>query len=974
MQRTAEPVPAPSGADVIRVRGARVHNLKNVELDIPRNRLVVITGLSGSGKSSLAFDTIFAEGQRQYLESLSSYARQFMHQLERPDVDWIDGLQPTVAVDQRPGNLNPRSTVATVTEIYDHMRLLWARVGQPHCPTCGEPIEQQTPDQIVDAVLSLGERRKVMILAPFVRGRKGLHCEAFSQIRKAGFVRARIDGRVYDIDDLPELVRQRVHHIEAVVDRLVLREDLRPRLAEAIRLAVRHSGGVVIVSALFECDNDEEEGNRKKKKKASRGSSTRRERKASSTTSAGSWRDKLYNTQLACSRCGLSLNELEPRSFSFNSPYGACPVCDGLGYVVEFDMELVLPDRRLSIAKGAIAPWKKTGMRPPRGFKAAINRFAASAGFPIDRPLEELKPKQLEQLWRGDKKGFDGLLLWLEKQYATETRREFREMLDAFRGRVLCSECGGARLGATSRAVLVGGEAIHRVAAFSVDQAVAWFAGLRVPADQRPIARPILEEISTRLGFLQKVGLGYLTLDRAADTLSGGEAQRIRLASSLGSGLVGVCYVLDEPSIGLHPRDNQQLIEALCDLQQQGNTVLVVEHDEATMRQADFLIDLGPGAGSHGGHIVAQGTPAEVEAENDSLTGRYLAGRETVVGPVERRRVSLSRRAIRLEGVRTNNLKNVDVVFPLGTLTCVTGVSGSGKSSLVEETFARAVRRRLGLGGPKPGPFSLLRGVSQIDKLIVIDQTPIGRTPRSNPATYTGVFDEIRKVFAGTKQAKLRGYRVGRFSFNVKGGRCDECQGQGVQKIEMNFLPDLTVACPACGGARFNRQTLEIRYRGRSIADVLDMPVDEAVSFFENFPTISRLLRCLQDVGLGYLALGQPSTALSGGEAQRVKLATELGRADSGKTVYLLDEPTTGLHFDDVKRLLGVLGRLVDRGNTVIVIEHHLDVIKSADWVIDLGPEGGEHGGRIVGAGTPETIASLKNSHTGRALRKVLGQ
>jgi len=942
-------------ADTLRIRGARVHNLKNVDLDIPRERMVVITGLSGSGKSSLAFDTVFAEGQRQYIESLSIYARQFMHQLQRPDVDLIDGLQPTIAVDQRPSNLNPRSTVATVTEIYDHMRLLWARMGDPHCPNCGERIHQQSPEQIVETVLSWGEGVKVMLLAPLVRGRKGLHREVFESVRKAGFVRVRVDGEVYDLDDLPELVRQRTHDVEAVVDRLVLREGIRARLAEAVQLASQHGDGALIVAR----PNSTDEGNTKSARKKQGRSIT-------------SWHDTVLHTQYACARCGISLEELEPRSFSFNSPYGACPTCEGLGRVEEFDRDLVIPDPMLSWSKGAVVPWRKSHVGLPRGVQNAVRQFAKRAGFRLDTPLAKLRPAVREKLWRGDSEKFEGLSILLEKQLATETRKTRREMLESFRGQVTCDECGGARLRKESRSVHLGGRPIHEVSAMSVEAATAWFESLKFDRRQRPIGRPIVEEIRARLEFLAKVGLGYLTLDRRAETLSGGEAQRIRLASGLGSGLVGVCYVLDEPSIGLHPRDHGRLIAALRELQQQGNTVLVVEHDEETMRQADYLIDLGPRAGNRGGEVVAQGSPDEVAADERSLTGQYLAGKSRIDVPAERRRLSLSKRAIRLEGAGTNNLKQIDVVFPLGALTCVTGVSGSGKSSLVEETFAPAVRRRLGLNAPKPGSFKALRGVGQIDKLITIDQSSIGRTPRSNPATYTGVFDEIRKVFAETKQAKLRGYRAGRFSFNVRGGRCEACQGQGLERIEMNFLPDLMVPCPECHGARFNRQTLEVRYRDRSIADVLEMPIDEAVEFFENFPTISRMMSCLRDVGLGYLALGQPSTALSGGEAQRIKLAAELGRSDSGRTVYLLDEPTTGLHFDDVSRLLGVLNRLVDRGNTVIVIEHHLDVIKSADWVIDLGPEGGAEGGQLIGAGTPEEIAAIDESHTGQALRAVL--
>lgn len=931
--------------EVIRVCGARVHNLKNLDVDFPRDRLIVVTGPSGSGKSSLAFDTLYAEGQRQYVESLSVYARQFLHQLERPDVDLIEGLQPTISIDQRTGSLNPRSTVATVTEIYDYLRLLFARVGTPHCPTCGSTICQQTPEQIQETLLELPEGTKAMILAPMVRGRKGAHREVLEAIRKAGFVRARIDGLVYEIDQAPELEPRKNHDIEAVIDRIILREGIEARLAESVNLAVRHGEGAVIVTQL--------DPNAENKKDPS------------------AWLDELYSTQYACPVCKTSLAELEPRTFSFNSPYGACPACEGLGSKVEFDPDLVVPDWNLSMEQGAVAPWKGSTAAALKKERAQVEPFLARNQAAWDAPLAELKPKAREQFLRGDGKAFLGVLTLLEKQFATATKPAVRQKLETFRGEVICTECGGARLRGEARACTVGGRAIHEVTAMTVSAARDFFEQLTVHDDDLPIAEPIVREIVNRLKFLDKVGVEYLSLDRPADTLSGGESQRVRLATGIGSGLVGVCYVLDEPSIGLHPRDNSRLIEALRDLQQQGNTVIVVEHDEAMMQQADYLIDMGPGAGRHGGEIVAVGTPEEVGRNPQSATGKYLTGVLQIAVPNERRKVTKAH-SLQLEGVTTNNLKNVSVQIPLGVFVCVTGVSGSGKSSLINETLAPALARRLTGIGPKPGPHTSLRGASQIARLLQIDQSPIGRTPRSNPATYTGVFDEIRKVFAGTRQAKQLGYKVGRFSFNVKGGRCETCQGQGVQKIEMNFLPDLYVTCPDCEGARFNRQTLQVRYKDRNIAEVLDMRIDDALEYFENFSTIQRLLASLHEVGLGYLTLGQASTTLSGGEAQRIKLAAELGRVETGNTLYILDEPTTGLHFEDIERLLAVLERLVDQGNSVLVIEHNLDVIKTADWLIDLGPEGGKHGGEIVAQGRPEEIAALETNHTGQFLRPML--
>ncbi|MGO9108829.1 MAG: excinuclease ABC subunit UvrA [Thermoguttaceae bacterium] len=928
--------------ECIRVHGARTHNLQNLDLALPRDRLVVITGPSGSGKSSLAFDTLYAEGQRQYIESLSPYARQFLHQLERPDVDLIEGLQPTISIDQRAGSHNPRSTVATVTEIYDYLRLLYARLGESTCYQCGMPIRQQSPEQILETLLCQPTGTRMMILAPIVRGRKGQHREAIEGIRKAGFVRVRIDGEVLEVNEPAELVPQKAHHIDAVVDRVVIREGVEQRLAESIRLAVRHGEGLVLAS----CE-------------------------VRHGAALPQWRDELFSTLYSCPDCKISYEELEPRTFSFSSPYGACPACEGLGARVAFDPDLVIPDLSLSLDAGAVAAWKGVAPATMRKYRELLKPWAESNGGSWVTPIAALKPKALEHLMRGDGKDFPGLLVLLEKEYATTTNEAKQQTLSAFRGQVACPECKGSRLRPEARAVRLAGKAIHEATAANVSTARTFFQNLEFPEDRRAIAEPITSEILSRLDFLGKVGLGYLTLDRPAETLSGGELQRVRLASGLGSGLIGVCYVLDEPSVGLHPRDNERLIEALESLQARGNTVVVVEHDEAIMHRANWLVDLGPGAGRHGGRIVAEGPPAEVTANPASLTGRYLAGTEKIPMPGSRRRVALTR-AITIEGVTANNLKNITARFPLSALVCVTGVSGSGKSSLLNETLARALVRRLGGIAPKPGPHMSLRGASQIDKVVQIDQSPIGRTPRSNPATFTGVFDEIRKVFAGTRDARALGYKSGRFSFNIKGGRCEECQGQGQRRIEMNFLPDLYVPCPVCEGKRFDRQTLQIRYRGLSIVDVLDLRVDEAVEFFQNHTAIARLLGSLQEVGLGYVTLGQSSTTLSGGEAQRIKLANELGRVNTGKTFYILDEPTTGLHFDDIKKLLSVLGRLVDLGNTVVVIEHNVDVIKTADWIIDLGPEGGDNGGYIVATGTPEQVAALEENCTGQFLRGVV--
>ena len=929
---------------VIRIRGARVHNLKNIDVDIPRNRFVVLTGPSGSGKSSLAFDTLYAEGQRHYIESLSVYARQFLHQLERPDVDLIEGLQPTISIDQRAGSRNPRSTVATVTEVYDHLRLLMARIGQPHCFQCNTPIRQQSLEQIQNRLLDLQEGTKAILLAPLVRGRKGRQTEALAAVRKAGFVRIRVDGQIFEIDATPPLDAGRRHNVDAVVDRIVVRPGVRSRLGESIKLAVQMGEGRMIVS---------------------------HQESSADSRSPGEWQDQLFSTLFACPKCETSFEELEPRSFSFNSPYGACADCEGLGCSSQFDPELLIPDLELSLGEGAIAPWRSASPAKTRKLKDDLHDFLEIQNVGWDTPLSSWSAQILQLFLDGDNDNFPGVRILLEKEYVTTTKPSRLDQLERFRNKITCHACNGSRLRPEARSVRLGGRTIHEITSLAVNDARQFFESIDLETSQRQIAKPILAEIVHRLRFLDNVGVDYLTLDRAADTLSGGEFQRVRLATSIGSGLVGVCYILDEPSIGLHQRDNQKLINALRDLQQQGNTVLVVEHDEAMMRAADHLIDMGPAAGVSGGQVVSQGSPNVVGSDSRSLTGRYLSGELQIPVPQQRRR-AVKARSISLTGVSTNNLQGVDVWFPLGVFVCLTGVSGSGKSSLLNETLVPAVQLRLGGTAFKPGPYETLRGIGQIDKLVNIDQSPVGRTPRSSAATYTGMFDEIRKVFKTTREARQRGYGVGRFSFNVKGGRCEDCQGQGVRKIEMNFLPDLYVPCGTCHGSRFNRQTLQVRYRGKTIADVLGMRVADAADFFQDHPVLHRSLNSMLDIGLGYLALGQPSTTLSGGEAQRIKLATELSRPATGQTLYLLDEPTSGLHTDDIKRLLNVLDRLVELGNTVVVIEHNLDVIKCADWIVDLGPEGGSAGGRIVASGHPEEIAKNDGSHTGKLLRPLL--
>ncbi|MEN1681084.1 MAG: excinuclease ABC subunit UvrA [Planctomycetota bacterium] len=952
-----ESAAAAPATQAIRIRGARTHNLRGVDVDLPRNKLVVITGVSGSGKSSLAFDTLLAEGQRQYIDSLSIYARQFFDQMQRPDVDRIEGLQPAIAIDQSQGSTNPRSTVGTVTEVYDYLRLLYARAGDLACAECGAAISQQSPEQIEQALGELAEGARVMLLAPLVRGKKGRHAEVMEQARKAGFVRVRIDGVTYPIEETPQLAAGMLHDIEAVIDRVVIREGLEARLAESVRLALKHGDGVL--QAVYQTPEA---------KAASGSNGQNGSGGGSEYNAAHGWTERLFNTRYACPACGGGLAEVEPRTFSFNSPYGACPECDGLGVVHGFDPDRVLPDRSLSLATGVIAPWKGGTAAQTKRRHKQLTEFLAAEKLTEDQPLEAWPDGAVQRLVTGDGRGFLGLLMLLEAELATTRSEAAREKLEAFRGATLCPACGGARLRPEALGCTVGGLRIDEFCRMPVGDARRWIESVEFPIDKRPVAEPIVREVSRRLEFLELTGAHYLSLDRPADTLSGGELQRVRLATGIGAGLVGVMYLLDEPSIGLHPRDTDRLIQSLRGLQERGNTVIVVEHDEDVMREADWIIDVGPGSGSRGGTIVAEGTREQIEQNTDSLTGRYLSGAEQVSPPREPRRIAKSR-SLRLEGATLNNLRDVSVEVPLGALVCVTGVSGSGKSSLVTGTLAPALANRLNGASRAVGPLRSLQGVAQLDRLVEVDQSPLGRSPRSNAATYTGLFDEVRKVFAKTKLSRARGYKAGRFSFNVKGGRCEECQGQGVRKIEMNFLPDLYVPCDACGGKRFNRQTLSVRLKGLSIADVLETPVDEARQVFADYPAPRAMLDALHEVGLGYLPIGQPSTTLSGGEAQRVKLAAELGAPRTGHTLYLLDEPTTGLHADDVRRLLGVLHKLVDAGSKVLVIEHHTAVMRSADWLIDLGPDGGAGGGQLVAAGTPEQLTAHPTSHTGRCLQ-----
>ncbi|MCR4437775.1 MAG: excinuclease ABC subunit UvrA [bacterium] len=936
--------------DSIIIRGAREHNLKNIDLEIPRNKLVVITGLSGSGKSSLAFDTIYAEGQRRYVESLSAYARQFLSLMEKPDVDYIEGLSPAISIEQRTAGKNPRSTVGTITEIYDYLRLLFARIGVPYCYQCGRRIQRQTVQQIVEAILALPLGQKIQVLAPIVRGRKGEYREVFEEARRDGYVRVRIDGKVYDLESKIKLDKNKKHNIEVVVDRLVIGPQIASRLTDSVETALGLGSGMVLVDVLGE-------------------------------------QELLFSEHYACVECGISYEELAPRQFSFNSPYGACPTCNGLGERMVVDPALVIPDDALSLNQGAIAPWKdlRDGW-----YRALLLGVAHHLHFALDTPVRELTRQQRDALLYGlgEKEihfkyrsstgqressftgKFEGVTPHLERRYRETESAAVREWIEGFMRAVQCPECGGARLKKESLAVRIGEHNIHAITTMSIKEALHFFDSLQLSAREMEIARQILKEIRERLTFLLNVGLDYLTLDRAAGTLSGGEAQRIRLATQIGSQLVGVLYILDEPSVGLHQRDNRRLISTLEQLRDLGNTVLVVEHDRETMEHADYILDLGPGAGEHGGRVVAAGPPEVIRASNGSITGDYLAGRRSI--PVPSRRRPGNGNFLTIRGARGNNLKSIDVGIPLGMFVCITGVSGSGKSTLVNETLFRVLSRELYRSKEQPLPYDRIEGLEHIDKVIDIDQSPIGRTPRSNPATYTGVFSLIRDLFAQIPEAKIRGYRPGRFSFNVKGGRCEACQGDGIIKIEMHFLPDVYVTCEVCKGRRYNRETLEIRYKGRSIADVLDMTVTQALEFFANIPKIRRKLQTLHDVGLGYIRLGQQATTLSGGEAQRVKLAAELSKVSTGRTLYILDEPTTGLHFEDIKMLLNVLNRLVDMGNTVVVIEHHLDVIKGADFIIDLGPEGGDEGGYVVAAGTPEQVAKVESSYTGMFLRREL--
>jgi excinuclease ABC subunit A len=924
-----------SNEDCIRIRGARTHNLANIDLNIPRGRMTVITGVSGSGKSSLALDTIFAEGQRQYVESLSVYARQFLDQMERPDVDSIEGLEPTMCIDQRPPTSNPRSTVATLTEIYDFFRVLFSRAGTPYCYKCNTPIVQQSAEAIAEQLLQLPTSTKVMILAPMVRGRKGTHVEVLEDVRKAGLTRVRVDGETFDIDSAPKLDARKNHTIEAVVDRIVLREGVESRLMDSIRLGLKLANG--ILSGLWQLPG----------------------------ITDAAWQEMLYSTKYACVQCCISYEEVEPRTFSFNSPYGACSECQGIGNQPCLDPELLLPDHELSLSKGALSFWKDLSVAEKRKWRKLLEPFVERAGGDWETSISHWPDSAKKALLIS---AITDNSSWLHAAMA-ELRKvvDDEKSLDNLCTRRTCSACNGSRLRKEALAIRIGDMAIDRLVALTLTEARKFLSDVTFSKPLAKIARPLIDEVLKRLRFLEEVGVGYLTLDRSTESLSGGELQRVRLASCIGTGLVGVCYVLDEPSIGLHADDNQRLIDAMRRLQAMGNTLVVVEHDDALMRQSDLLIDMGPGAGRHGGQVVAMGTPTEVAGNLRSLTGRYLSG-EKEFSPSQHRQPDDSKWLI-LEGANLHNLQNVTAKIPLGLLVGVTGVSGSGKSSLINETLSPAVSRHLGQVAKRPGPFSSLSGVEQLDRLIEIDQHPIGRSPRSTPATYAGFFDDIRKVFATTRDAKQRGFDSSRFSFNAGAGRCPKCQGQGAEKIEMNFLPDMAVRCGQCNGKRFDRQTLQVRYKEKNIAEVLEMPVEEAALFFENMPRIYRVLDCLLQVGLGYLPLGQPSTTLSGGEAQRIKLATELARTQAGKTLYLLDEPTTGLHFDDIRRLVAVLQGLVERGNTVVVIEHNLDVIQSCDWLIDLGPEGGPKGGRIVATGSLFDVASVSESRTGRWLK-----
>ncbi|HPM59719.1 MAG TPA: excinuclease ABC subunit UvrA [bacterium] len=931
------------------IRGAREHNLKNINLEIPRNRLVVITGLSGSGKSSLAFDTLYAEGQRRYVESLSAYARQFLGLMEKPDVDYIEGLSPAISIEQRTTGRNPRSTVGTVTEIYDYLRLLFARIGVPYCYNCGKKIERQTIQQIVDQVLALPAETKIQVLAPVVRGRKGEYREIFEEARRDGYVRVRLDGEVLELDQEIHPDKNKKHNIEVVVDRLIVGPRIATRLTDSVETALSLASGIVLIDVV-------------------------------------GGEELLFSEHYACIDCGISYEELAPRMFSFNTPYGACPTCGGLGTKMEIDPDLIVPEQSKPLNQGAIAPW---GKMQDGWYLSLTAGVVERYGHTMETPFDQLSPECRQVLLYGSdeemefnyrsstgrmegtyRNKFEGIIKNMERRYNQTESSGIREWIESFMDVIPCPECRGARLRKEARAVRIGDHTITDLVGFSIDRAQHFFTHLELNTRDQQIAQQILKEIRERLTFLDDVGLDYLTLDRAAGSLSGGEAQRIRLATQIGSQLVGVLYILDEPSIGLHQRDNQRLIDTLMRLRDLGNSVVVVEHDKETIEKADFVVDLGPGAGEHGGQVVAVGTPAEVAANPASVTGDYLAGRRVI--PMPKKRRAGSGKHLLLKGASGNNLKKIDVEIPLGTLVCITGVSGSGKSTLINETLYHLLNKHFYRSKETPLPYAAIEGLEHLDKVIAIDQSPIGRTPRSNPATYTGLFTPIRDLFTQLPEAKIRGYQPGRFSFNVKGGRCEACQGDGILKIEMHFLPDVYVTCEVCKGKRYNRETLEIKYKGESIAGILDMTVDHALEFFDNFPAIRRKLKTLQDVGLGYIRLGQSGTTLSGGEAQRVKLATELSKIGTGRTIYILDEPTTGLHFEDCNMLLRVLNRLVDKGNTVLVIEHQMDVIKTADHIIDLGPDGGDKGGYVVATGTPEEVAEVDSSYTGRFLRREL--
>ena len=948
----------PNDLTSIRVQGARENNLKNVDLTIPRDAMVVFTGLSGSGKSSLAFDTIFAEGQRRYVESLSSYARMFLGQVDKPDVDFIEGLSPAVSIDQKSTSKNPRSTVGTITEIYDYMRLLWARIGHPHCPECGEEITQQTPQQIVDTLQEYPERTRLQILAPVVSARKGEFVDLFKDLLTQGYSRARVDGETVQLSDPPKLAKQYKHTIEVVVDRIVIKDGIHQRLTDSIETALKLADGRVLIDFVDREQDDPE-------------------------------RTRSFSENLACpNNHPLQIDTIEPRAFSFNSPFGACSACDGIGSRLEVDTELLVPNPDLTLGEGAIAPWSQ-GKATTEYWLRLLAGLGEELGFDLNTPFKDLPAKTRAAILDGkDYKvevsyrnrfgrerrytsGFEGVKAYIKRKHE-ETESDFaRDRYEQYMRQVACPSCGGARLNPTILGVKVGGKSIADITDLSLADALAFVRSLQLSAREAKIGEQVLKEIDARLQFLLDVGLDYLTLSRSAGTLSGGEAQRIRLATQIGSGLVGVLYVLDEPSIGLHQRDNRRLIETLTKLRDMGNTLIVVEHDEDTMREADWIVDVGPGAGEHGGEIVHSGSFEELLKNTRSITGDYMAGRRTIEVPASRRPVD-KKRQLTVRGARENNLKNVTVSFPLGVFTAVTGVSGSGKSTLVNDILYTSLANKLNGAKQVPGRHKSIDGLEHLDKVIHVDQSPIGRTPRSNPATYTGVFDHIRKLFAETSEAKMRGYTPGRFSFNVKGGRCEDCSGDGTLKIEMNFLPDVYVPCETCHGKRYNRETLEVHYKGKTIADVLEMPVEEAAEFFAAFTPIARHLNTLVDVGLGYIRLGQPATTLSGGEAQRVKLATELQKRSNGRSIYVLDEPTTGLHFEDIRKLLAVLQSLVDKGNSVITIEHNLDVIKCADWIIDMGPEGGSGGGTVIAEGTPEQVAQVKGSHTGAFLAEIL--